>query len=220
MSMLPFFAGLVLFVGGWQAMRWAWPAIVFLVFMLPLPGDVQASFSLTLQGISARMSVYVIQTLGIPATVSGHKIELTDRSLDVERACSGLRMMMMFFAMCVGAAFVVRKPVWEKLFIIASAAPIAVIANAMRIVVTAVGCEVARYYPSVLDADRVMEIVHEWAGYLIEMPAGMLLLWLELTLLAKLLISPLPERPLVMGGMLEERAPAADERNTRHKRQS
>ena len=41
MSMLPFFAGLALFVGGWQALRWAWPAIVFLVFMLPLPGDIQ-----------------------------------------------------------------------------------------------------------------------------------------------------------------------------------
>ena len=36
MSMLPFFAGLALFVGGWQAFRWAWPAIVFLVFMIPL----------------------------------------------------------------------------------------------------------------------------------------------------------------------------------------
>ena len=24
-SMLPFFAGLALFVGGWQALRWAWP---------------------------------------------------------------------------------------------------------------------------------------------------------------------------------------------------
>jgi len=51
MSMLPFFAGLALFVGGWQAFRWAWPAIVFLLFMLPLPGDVQSALSFQLQAI-------------------------------------------------------------------------------------------------------------------------------------------------------------------------
>ena len=48
-------------------------------------------------------------------------------------------MMMMFFAMCIGAAFVVKKPLWEKLLIVASAAPIAVLGNVARIVVTAVG---------------------------------------------------------------------------------
>ena len=49
----------------------------------------------------------------------------------------------------------------------------------------------------------MLEIAHTWAGYLIEMPVGLLLLWIELTLLSKLLISPLPERPLVMGGLME-----------------
>ena len=121
-SMLPFLAGLALFVGGWQALRWAWPSIVFLIFMIRLPGDVQSLLSLQLQGIATRLSVYVIQTLGIPAMAVGHVIQLSDdRQLNVAEACSGLRMMMMFFAMCIGAAFVVRKPVWEKLFIVASA---------------------------------------------------------------------------------------------------
>jgi len=217
-SMLPFFAGLALFAGGWRGLRWAWPSVVFLVFMMPLPGDVQAFLSLPLQGIAARISVFVVQTLGIPAMSSGHVIQLTDRPLDVAKACSGLRMLMMFFAMCVGAAFLVRKPVWEKLFIVASAIPIAVLANVMRIVVTAIGCELARRFPSVMDPDQVVETVHTWAGYIIEMPAGLLFLWIELSLLSKLLISPLPERPLVMGDLLEERAPVAVQQNTRRER--
>ena len=65
-SMLVFFTGIVIFVGGWRWLNWAWPSIVFLVFMIPLPGAVQGTFSLMLQGLATRMSVFTIQTLGIP----------------------------------------------------------------------------------------------------------------------------------------------------------
>ena len=40
-SMLAFFAGIAIFVGGWRALNWSWPSIVFLVFMIPLPGAMQ-----------------------------------------------------------------------------------------------------------------------------------------------------------------------------------
>jgi hypothetical protein len=43
---------------------------------------------------------------------------------------------------------------------------------------------------------------------------------IELTLLSKLLISPLPARPLVIGGLAEERAPAANQPNVRHETKS
>jgi exosortase len=212
MSMLPFFAGVALFVGGWQALRWAWPAIVFLAFMLPLPGDVQGWLSLQLQGIATRLSVFIIQTLGIPSVAQGNMILLTDEPLNVAQACSGLRMMMMFFAICIGAAFVIKKPLWEKLLVIASAAPIAILGNVARIVVTAVGLEIARHWPSLVDAKSVEPTIHDVAGWVIEMPCGMLLLWLELTLLSKLLIPPLEERPLMMGTLQAEQAPSQNER--------
>jgi exosortase len=209
-SVIPFFLGLALFVGGWQALRWAWPAIVFLMFMVPMPGDVQGLISQQLQYIATKISVFVVQTLGIPAMQEGHWIRLTDdRKLNVEDACSGLRMMMMFVAMCVGAAFIVRKPLWEKLFILASAIPIAVLGNVMRIVVTAVGSEVVHRYFTTVDPEQAVETIHTWAGYLIEMPAGLLLLWIELTLLSKLLISPLPERPLMLSDLLQTQPPMA-----------
>jgi exosortase len=220
MSMIPFFAGVALFVGGWQALRWAWPAVVFLAFMLPLPGDVQSLLSLPLQRVAAHVSVYVIQTLGIASMAQGHVIELSGarEPLDVAQACSGLRMMMMFFAMCIGAAFLVRKPLWEKLLIVAAAVPIAVLGNVTRIVVTAIFYKIALQWPSFMDPEKTMHFVHEWAGYLIEMPAGLVLLWILLSLLSKLLISPLPERPLVLGGLMEERAPAGIRQGTRRGR--
>ena len=37
MSLLPTLLGLGLLVAGWGFIRWAWPAVLFLAFMIPLP---------------------------------------------------------------------------------------------------------------------------------------------------------------------------------------
>ena len=91
MSMLPFFVGVALVVGGWQGLRWAWPAILFLFFMMPLPGAVQGLASQQLQAIATRLSVFTIQTLGIPAVAQGNVIQLTEEHMlkwpSVQRAC-------------------------------------------------------------------------------------------------------------------------------------
>ena len=112
-------------------------------------------------------------------------------------------MLSLFFAACVGAAFIIRKPLWEKLLIIASAVPIAIASNVARIVLTAVLCEIGRQWPSVIAPDRAEKLVHDTAGLLMPI-VGLLLLWVELALLSKLLIAPLPERPLVVGRLAAE----------------
>jgi len=208
MSMVPFFLGLALFVGGWQALHWAWPSIVFLCFAFPLPGELQGLISQQLQGVATRLSVFAIQTLGIPAVARGHVIEMTEKPLDVAQACSGLRMMTLFFALCLGAAFLLKKPLWERLLILASAAPIAIASNALRIIITAILFETARLWPSAVSTETAEKFMHDFAGLLM-MPIGLLLLWLEMAILSKLLVLPRAERPLIVGEMLAERAPAA-----------
>ena len=69
-SLLPFLVGMTLILGGWRALRWAWPSIVFLIFMVPLPDFVAAAFGGKLQRVATIMSVYVLQTLGH----SGHRL--------------------------------------------------------------------------------------------------------------------------------------------------
>ncbi len=194
LSLIPFFVGLTLFVGGWRALAWAWPAIFFLFFMIPLPGMIQSYFSEQLQAIATRLSVYIIQTIGIAAVAQGNVIQLTNDHLEIARACSGLRMMMLFFAICIGAAFIARKPLWERLLMVASAAPIAVASNVIRIVMTAILFELAAPWPS-------HEQIHNWAGYAM-MPVGLLLLLVEMTILSKLLIEPVSGRPLAVGRSL------------------
>ena len=103
-------------------------------------------------------------------------------------------MMMLFFAICVGAAFLMQKPLWERLLIVASALPIAVIANVFRIVMTGVIYEVVGRWFSAVDVDQVEHIIHDWAGFLM-MPVGLALLLAETWLLSKLLVAPPPRSP-------------------------
>jgi exosortase/archaeosortase family protein len=171
--------------------------------MIPLPAAAQGMLSAKLQAIATQMSGFVIQTVGIPAMVVGHTVQIkgAPEPLDVAQACSGLRMLMLFFALSVGMAVIVKRPLWEKLLIVASAVPIAVIANVVRISMTGILGEAAR--ACLTDATHTCHVIHDWAGYLM-MPLGLALLWAELVLLSKLLIEPLPDRPLVVGGLMTE----------------
>jgi exosortase/archaeosortase family protein len=82
-----------------------------------------------------------------------------------------------------------------------SAAPIAIMSNLARIVLTGVLCDLARQWPSLFNAETVEKFMHDMAGLLM-MPIGLALLFVEMSLLSKLLISPPSSGPLVTGGVL------------------
>src|SRR5579872_2101408 len=70
-------AGVAAVVGGIPALRYAWPSIVFLVFMIPLPGALAGRLSGPLQHVATACSTYVLQTLGVPAIATGNVICLS-----------------------------------------------------------------------------------------------------------------------------------------------
>ena len=41
LSFIPSIAGVVLLCGGWPLLRWSWPSILFLTFMVPLPHRIE-----------------------------------------------------------------------------------------------------------------------------------------------------------------------------------
>ena len=204
-SLLPFLVGMTLILGGWRALRWAWPSIFFLIFMVPLPDVLAAALGGKLQHVATLMSVYTLQTLGVPAIALGdgsNVIQLSEPSnkLEVARACSGLRMMTMFFAICVAVSFIMRAPVWKKVLLLLSAVPIAIISNVARIVLTGMLYEWV--------SANVGNVIHDYAGWWMMIPA-MLMIWGEMALLSALLIETAVEGPLSFGeqGSLSRRRP-------------
>jgi exosortase len=170
--------GVALFLGGWSVIRWAWPAIVFLFFMIPLPSFLGSMWGLTLQRIGTVVSTYIIQTIGLQAHADGNTITLRTAQLGVVEACSGIRMLALFFAVCVGAVFVMRLSLLEKCLIVASAPPIAIASNVIRITVTAMMYEWTT-------PDLAEKVFHDLAGYFM-MPLAVGMLALEIWLLRKI----------------------------------
>lgn len=122
--------------GGRGFMFWALPALGFLFFMVPLPFRIENELSRPLQWIATRASTFVLQLIGQPAISEGTTILLGEQVLEVERACSGLRIFIGVFALSYVYAMLARRNVWEGIAIVLCAVPIALIANMARIVIT------------------------------------------------------------------------------------
>ncbi|NLF08225.1 MAG: exosortase/archaeosortase family protein [Pirellulaceae bacterium] len=135
-SILPWVAGAVLLLAGRKVFWWALPSIVFLFFMVPLPYRVERWLSLPLQGVATKISCWVLQALGQPALAEGHTIILGENRLEVEQACSGLRIFMGITALAFAYVILMRRSWWERVLLLCSTIPIALIANASRIVAT------------------------------------------------------------------------------------
>jgi len=195
-SLLVSLAGLCLLAGGRAALRWSWPALAFLVFMLPLPYKVETALAQPLRSLATAMSTYALQTLGWHAVAEGNVIVLEDMRLGVIDACSGLGMLMTFFALSTAVALVVRRPLADRLVIVASAVPIAVLANVARITGTGV-------ISQTLGEEAAHALFHDLAGWLM-MPLALGLLWLELVLLSAILAEPVPARPIPLALNLGE----------------
>ncbi len=186
-SFLLIVTGTKLLIWGRRAFAGLWPAVLFLGFMLPLPFQIERALSGPLQILGANESAWYIQTFGIPAIAQGNTILMGDTRLGVADACSGLRMLMVFFAISTAAVIVSKRTAWEKLLMLLSALPIALICNIVRIVATAV----AHQSLGRATADLVF---HDLSGWLM-MPLAMLLLFLEIKLLDCLFVEAGDSRP-------------------------
>jgi exosortase len=181
-SLIPCLAGVWLLVGGRASWRWAWPALLFLTFMVPLPYRYAIGMSGPLQRLATVSSTFVMQVLGLPALAEGNVILLNDASIGIVEACSGLRMLMVFFALSTAMALVIERPLLDRLILVVSAIPIALIANIIRVTVTGILHEVA-------SGETANVFFHDVAGWLM-MPLALGMLWVELKVLGRLFIDP------------------------------
>ncbi len=197
MTIAPTVLGIVLLVGGWKAIRWLWPSILFLALMVPLPSRYATLLRGPLQEIATKSSVFILQTLGIPAVIQGaggNVIVLPgDLRIGVVEACSGIRMLMLFFAACIGTALIIRRDAVTRTIVVFSAIPIAIISNVLRITSTAI----LYVYVS---QELGEKIFHDLAGWFL-MPTAIILLLIELAILGKLFTPPERKAPLALGPM-------------------
>lgn len=143
LSAIAALGAVVLFLGGWRLVRHAWLPIAFLVFAVPLPGRSYKDLTKPLQQIAASAAAALLNLLpGTDATVSGviidivHKGHRIEPALDVAEACSGMRLLMAFLALGVAMAYLHYRPMWQRIVLLLSTVPIAILCNIIRVTVT------------------------------------------------------------------------------------
>jgi len=118
---------------GWAQGRHHFLPVVHLVFMLPLPQFVYWKLSIFLQGVSSEIGVWFVSLMGVPVLLEGNVIDLGIYKLQVAEACSGLRYLFPILSFSYLFAILYRGPLWHKLVLLLSAAPLTVLMNSVRI---------------------------------------------------------------------------------------
>lgn len=168
-SLILIVAGLIIHFLGWRHFRALLPAWLFLFLMVPIPTIVFNQITFPLQLFASRVAAWLLAAIGIPVLRAGNIIQLAAMPLEVAEACSGIRSLTSLVTLALVYGYFLENSKWRIAILALLAFPIAVLANAMRIVGTGVAVE---YW----NPERALGFFHEFSGWVIFMISLALLL--------------------------------------------
>ncbi|MBD3367977.1 MAG: exosortase [Candidatus Eisenbacteria bacterium] len=159
-SLVLLVAAVIALLFGGRALRAVWFSVAYLVFMLPMPPLLMSAVSFRLKIFAARAGSALAIKLGIPLARVGMTIHMPAGSLRIADPCSGLRSLIALLALGALFGYFSRGPVWKRVALFASALPIAVAANIVRIMLL---CVVA----NVWGIETALGFFHDVSGVII-----------------------------------------------------
>ena len=126
-----------------------------------------------LQELAAHSSIGLLKATGVHIESAGGtamniiSLQGNHHPLQIVEACSGVRSLMAYLALAVALAYLNDRPVWHRVVYVASAVPIAILCNIVRVVIT---CTMF-----VLDKPSYGQgFMHEFTGILMLGPAALM----------------------------------------------
>lgn len=162
-AMILWVGGVVLTIFGWDRGRRHQLPVIHLVFMLPLPQILYWKLTIFLQWVSSALGVWFVSLMGVAVYLEGNVIDLGVYKLQVAEACSGLRYLFPILSFSYLFAILYRGPLWHKLVLLVSAAPLTVLMNSVRIGV--IGVLVDRH--GIEQAEGFLHFFEGWVIFLI-----------------------------------------------------
>lgn len=139
------------FVGHRVLMK-MWFPVVYLLFLIPLPGWLMDSITQPLKILVSDITTWLLSALGYPITQVGVTIYIAQYQLLVEDACAGLNSLISLTAVGLFYIYLMHNASWRySLLLLALLLPIAIAANVVRVVILVLltyyaGNEVAQGY--------------------------------------------------------------------------
>jgi exosortase len=142
-GMIATLGAVVLFLGGWQLVRYTWLPIAYLIFAVPLPQRYYVSITMPMRKLAAAIAAILLNLVDqLQANARGviidviYKGQPLEPPLDVAEACSGMRLLMAFLALGVAMAYLHYRSIWQRIILLASTIPIAIFCNIVRVTIT------------------------------------------------------------------------------------
>ncbi len=162
-AMILWLSGVVLAIFGWRRGRQHQLPVFHLIFMLPLPQILYWKLTIFLQWVSSELGVWFVSMAGVAVYLEGNVIDLGVYKLQVAEACSGLRYLFPILSFSYLFSILYRGPLWHKLVLLISAAPLTVLMNSFRIGM--IGILVDRY--GIEQAEGFLHFFEGWVVFLI-----------------------------------------------------
>jgi exosortase len=184
-SLLLFAASTVVYLYGWRPLRALALPFVLLALAIPIPAILMTRVTLPLQLAASTVAEGALGLMRIPVLRDGNVLMLSNATLQVAEACSGVRSMMSLVTVGVLIAAYAETRTLARWAIVAAAVPVTLMVNALRVTLTA--CAAHRYGPGAAGG-----VIHEGEGVLLFLVAVALLLACA-RLVAAARIGPRPE---------------------------
>ncbi|MFI4911427.1 MAG: exosortase/archaeosortase family protein [Sedimentisphaeraceae bacterium JB056] len=191
--MIATLGSVILFMCGWRLIIHLWLPVAYLFFAIPVPTRLYRELTIPLRHIASQFATAFLNLVpDLQATARGviidviYKGEALDSALDVAEACSGMRLLMAFLALGVAMAYLHERPFWQKIILVLSTVPIAVICNIVRVTITA-------FIHIFIGAEYAKGIYHDTLGLLM-LPLAFALYWGLAWFMEQLFVSPANEK--------------------------
>ena len=160
MSLLVLAAGMIIFFLGWRMLGAVLFPLLFLVLMVPIPALIFNQITFPLQILASKLAAAILPFFGVPVLREGNIINLPTMPLEVAEACSGIRSLLSLTTLAIIYGYLLEKAIAMRFVLALAAIPIAVAANALRIVGTGL---LVQYW----DPEKAEGFFHAFSGWLI-----------------------------------------------------
>ena len=119
---------------GARALRASWFPLLYLAFVIPIPGSFLADITAPLKEFVSYVATGVLAAFGLPVVREGVTLYIAQYQLLVEDACSGMNSIVGLIAVGLLYIYLMRGASWVySLVLVALVVPIAVLTNILRI---------------------------------------------------------------------------------------
>lgn len=135
-ALIPMLIGVLLLMRGWSTVRALWFPLLFMCFMVPLPGLVVEIITGALKAQVSLVAENLLYSAGYPIARNGVVLSIGQYKLLVADACSGLNSMFSLSALGLLYLYMMNYRSWLHIgLMLLAILPIAFIANVIRVMI-------------------------------------------------------------------------------------